>query len=327
MRIHYNIISNFFRFLAQSLSYPFFFFNKKSNKNFENKVLLEIIKIISTKKFKKINTIKTKTHKEFSKNLLGLIRKKNLNNFLNFSFIQKIFFVHNRVYIVIQLAILRFSKNWNLWRKLLKENSVGRPIRFFLYPWSSGNLIRQVYIIKKFIEWAKLNFNQVDIIVEFGGGYGCMANIFNKISKKIKYIIIDLKEVSLLQYYYLSMNFHRISLNKEKKSNIFLLNNMNDTKYFFYKHNSKNFFLIMNWSFSEIPIKERMKIEKIIYKFKYILICFQSTFENIDNLKYFKLLKNTLKKNNFKTEIKKNILMKFSSNVNHYYFFAVNRKQ
>ena len=326
MGIYYSSITNFLRFLAQSLSFPFSFFNKKLNYNFERKVLIKVAKIITTSKFKKISTIKTKTHNQFSENLLELIKKKNLRNFLNFFFIQKIFFVHNRIYIVIQLIILRFSENWTLWKKLLKENSVGSPIRFFLYPWSSGNLIRQVYIIKKFIEWAKLNLTQIDIVVEFGGGYGCTANFFYKISKKIKYIILDLKEVSLLQYYYLAMNFRQVSFHKEKKANIFLLNKMSNVKFYLNKYNSKNSFLIMNWSFSEIPIKERVKMEKIILKFNYILICFQSTFESIDNLKYFKSLEKVLNKNNFNTEIKKNILMKFSSNVNHYYFFAVKRK-
>ena len=92
MGIYYSSIVNFLRFLAQSLSFPFSFFNKKLNYNFEKKVLIKITKIISTSKFKQISTIKTKTHHQFSENLLELIKKKNLRNFLSFFFFNLLFF-------------------------------------------------------------------------------------------------------------------------------------------------------------------------------------------------------------------------------------------
>ena len=44
------------------------------------------------------------------------------------------------------------DKNWKLWNILLKENNIGNPVPYFLYSKSSGNRIRQVYILKKFID-------------------------------------------------------------------------------------------------------------------------------------------------------------------------------
>ena len=52
------------------------------------------------------------------------------------------------------------------------------------------------------------------------------------------------------------------------------------------------------------------------------MISFQDRFEEINNLNYFNNLKNKLKKYKFDVKIENIITMKFSSRVNHYYFFA-----
>lgn len=312
---------NIFRLLVSFLSYPFFFLNKSVNKNKEIKIVNYLFRHIKTNSFKNSIANKTKTHRDFATQLLNLINKKKLNNFLNYYFIQKIFFVHNRLYIIFQLLSLIFSKNWNFWKKLISENSVGKPLRFFIYPFSSGNRIRQVYHIKKFVDWSNISMSNINLVLEFGGGYGCMASIFQTISRKIKYIIYDVKEVLLLQYYYLGMNNYDVSFVSPQK-NIFLINDLSKLKIFFLKKEYQNKLLIMNWSFSEIPLDARGRMENLIYNFDYIIITFQDKFEKINNINYFNNLKNKLVKFNFSVEIEKIITMKFSSSVNHYYFFA-----
>ena len=47
---------------------------------------------------------------------------------------------------------------WKLWEKLLEENDIGDPVKYFLYPKSSGNRIRQVYHLKKYYDYSKINF-------------------------------------------------------------------------------------------------------------------------------------------------------------------------
>ena len=91
---------------------------------------------------------------------------------------------------------------------------------------------------------------------------------------------------------------------------------------FFQKKKYKNKLLIMNWSFSEIPLNGRNKFENMMYNFNYIIISFQDKFEEINNINYFNNLKNKLKDNKYDVKIEKIITMKFSSRVNHYYFFA-----
>ena len=210
MKNKLNLV-NIFRLFVSYLSYPFIFMNKSINKNKEIKILNYLFQYIETNYFRESIVKKTNTHKDFGVQLFDLIKKKKIDNFLNYHFIQKIFFVHNRFYIILQLFFLRISGRWKFWRRLLVENSVGMPLRFFIYPFSSGNRIRQVYHIKKFIDWCPINISNIDLVFEFGGGYGCMASIFQKISTKIKYIIYDTREVLLLQYYYLKMNNYNVS--------------------------------------------------------------------------------------------------------------------
>jgi len=312
---------NIFRLLASYLSCPFIFMNKAVNKNKEIKILNYLFQYIKSNYFKNSIVSKTRTHRDFGIQLFNLIKNKKINNFLNYYFIQKIFFVHNRFYIIFQLFSLRLSKHWIFWKELLLENSVGKPLRFFIYPFSSGNRIRQVYHIKKFSDWSNINILSINLVFEFGGGYGCMASIFQILSRKIKYIIYDIREALLLQYYYLKMNDCNVSLVSPKK-NIFLTNNLLKLKNVLLKKKYKNKLLIMNWSFSEIPLNTRNRFENLIYNFNYIIISFQDKFEKINNINYFNNLKNKLKKNKFSVKIEKIITMKFSSRVNHYYFFA-----
>ena len=55
------------------------------------------------------------------------------------------FFVHNRLFILKELNKLRNNKNWKFYKKIIKEDNVGDPIRYLFYPKSSGNRINHAY--------------------------------------------------------------------------------------------------------------------------------------------------------------------------------------
>ena len=202
--------------------------------------------------------------------------------FLRNNFIQNIFFIHNRFFIYSELKELKKDANWKLWKKLIKDNSVGNPIWYFLYHESTGNRIRQVYIIKKFLELnPTIKLTNLKKIIEIGGGYGCMTDIFFKINKKINYTIYDMYEVNLLQYYYLKMNNHNPKLNSYKNK-INLINRLNDLKKF-----KNNNLLIANWSLSEFPLNFRKKFFSTIKNSDNTIIFFKDNFKNINNYKFF----------------------------------------
>jgi hypothetical protein len=292
------MLKKFLRNLSIFLSI-FFFNQKKIDKNKHTKIE-EYIKKKVIIKFKK--NPRLSTHQKFSKEIVDLINLGKLKNFLRNSLLQNIMFIHNRLFIFFELKELKRDKNWETWKQLIIENDIGNPVRYFLYSVSSGNRIRQVYIIKKFCDSLNTNIkiSKIKNIIEIGGGYGCMADIYKKINKKVSYTIYDMFETNLLQYYYLKMNnfnpvIDKISTNLCLTSNLSLLYKISKEY--------KNYMVIANWSLSEFPIKLRKKFFKLIEKSEITVISFQENFEDINNFNFFmKFLKKLRKKFNFKIQ-------------------------
>jgi len=294
-----------------------FFINKKVSEIKDKKILNKINKLnINNKKYQ--YNLK-KTHQKFNFELIKLFKQKKIKNFLREGFIQKMFFVHNRLFIYRELKCLKNDKKWSFYKKLLKEDDVGNPIRYFLYPSSSGNKINHVFHLNILIKAFNINIKKIQKIFEFGAGYGCMARIFNQINKNISYTCYDTFYVSLLQFYYLKHNNLKVGYKSNDK--ISLNYHFNQIKNY-YQKNSKYLF-IANWSLSETPIKLRKKFNKIISGSEYILISFQEEFEDINNLNYFKKLKDKIS-NQFDVKIIKNKYYRgnFIYKQNHYYFLA-----
>lgn len=309
------MINSILRKFATYLS--FFFRNKPLISSKNEKILKEIDKKFTTSKSIKLNL--KDTHIKFNAEVLKLLKKKNIQNFLREGFIQKMFFIHNRLFIFYELRVLKKNANWNFYKKLLVEDNVGNPVRYFLYPISSGNRINQVFHLNMLINEFNIDIKKIKKIFEFGGGYGCMARIFSKINKNIKYICFDTFYVNLLQFYYLKYN--NLNVGFSKKNNFILKSDLKNIKDF--NKNNSEYIFIANWSLSETPIKFRKKFETIIKGSKYILISFQEKFENIDNLRYFYKLKNKIS-NRFQTKIIENKFYKgnFIHKQKHFYFLA-----
>ena len=230
------------------------------------------------------------------------------------------FFVHNRLFVFKELIKLKNNKNWKFYKKIIIEDNVGDPIRYFLYPKSSGNRINHAYHLSVLSSEFNVNLKKINKVFEFGGGYGCMARIFSKINKKISYTCFDTNYINLLQYYYLRQN--NLNVGFEKKNNYFLISSFFENKKFLLKKFHNHFF-IANWSLSEAPIKFREQFLKMIENSKFILISFQEYFEGIDNLSYFLKLKKKLDKK-FHIKILKNPY--YNGNIfrrqNHYFLIG-----
>ncbi len=281
------MLSLIIRKILQNLS--FFFTNDMSDvKKKDNKIYMEI-KIILDKEFKTSKNLKL-THNNFNKQIFEILKKGKIYNFLRNSFIQKMFFVHNRFFIIKELNNLKLNKRWGFYKKLLPEDNVGNPVRYFLYPKSSGNKINHVYHLSILEDYLKIDLSNIKYVFEFGGGYGCMARIFFQINKNIKYLIFDTKLVNLLQFYYLKQN--KINASFSDRNQFILKNDLKNLK----SETKKKSLFIANWSLSETPINFRNKFLKYIQNYQYILIAFQEHFEDINNKKYFYNLQKKLKK-------------------------------
>ena len=308
------MISFILRKLASYLS--FFYKNESLDPTKNRKILKEIN--LRLKKIKYSKSVLKKTHIRFNSQVYNLLKNNKMKNFLRYSFIQKMFFIHNRLFIYNELKALQKSKSWKFYKKLLVEDNVGDPVRYFLYPISSGNRINHVYHLSHLINEFKADFNNIKNVFEFGGGYGCMARIFSKINPKIKYTCFDTYNVNLLQFYYLRYN--NLNVGFSKKNNFYLNSDLKNIEYNDYKHNN---LFIANWSISETPINFRKNFEIIIKNSKYILIGFQEIFENTNNLNYFKILRKKICKN-YKVKIIENQFYKgnFIKKQKHFYFIA-----
>lgn len=311
------MINNLLRYCLSLLSF-FYKNNLNKLKSHHNLISSEIINKL--KKFSFTKSSRLKTHKIFSKTVYELILQNKTLNFLRNIKVQNIFFIHNRLFIFKELKEIQKDKiMWSLWKKLLIENDIGDPVRYFLYPKSSGNRIREVFHLLNFENFAKLSLNNVKTIFEFGGGYGNMARIFYKIDKNINYTIFDTFHVNLLQYYYLNMLKIPSNLNRINKKNITL--NYKSSKCNFFKEKKKKLF-IANWSLSESPIKLRNIILKKITNFDFVLISYQEKFEKINNHKFFSNISKKFDSKKFIIQISEIPFMNFflSSNKNYYLF-------
>ena len=308
------MIEDIFRKILENLS---FFYKNKLVKE-DKKIYIFIDKIL--KKIELKNNSLKKTHINFNKKIIDLLKKRDLSKFLRNKFIQKIFFVHNRLFIFKELQYLKKNSDWFFFKKLLIENDVGDPIKYFLYPKSSGNRINHVFHLSILKKNTNIKLKKINNVFEFGGGYGCMASIFSKINKKVFFKLFDTMPVNLLQYYYLKQN--GLDVGFKKKNKFQLLNHQNFK--FINKIKKKSLF-IANWSLSETKLSFRKKFIKFLGKYDYSLIAFQENFEDINNLKYFK---NVSKKfiNTHRFKIIKNQYYKgnFFKKQNHY--FMIGRK-
>ena len=308
------MIINLFRKLLVGLSFYY-----KNNLELVKKKDKIILKNIQSRldKFSQENQSLKKTHKIFRKKIMLLLRNGSLNNFLKNNFIQKMFFVHNRFFILKELNILRKDKKWKFYQRIIEEDNVGDPIRYFLYPKSSGNKINHAYHLSVLSSEFNVDLKKINKVFEFGGGYGCMARIFSKINKKVSFACFDTSYVNLLQYYYLKQN--NLNVGFSKKNSFFLISNLKKI------NNFNNHLFIANWSLSETPINFRKKIFNIIKKSNLILICFQEKFEKINNHKYFENFKKKLSKK-FEIKIIKNKYYKGNIFYKQNHYFLIGKK-
>tara|TARA_A100001015_G_scaffold271336_1_gene324820 strand:+ start:1657 stop:2601 length:945 start_codon:yes stop_codon:yes gene_type:complete len=285
--MNFEILINFQRKIRASLS---FISNKSEKLNKSDLKLIDEVGNMANNLMNKNSKHYKKTHVIFSNEVLNIILKKKLKNFLKRSFIQKMFFVHNRLFLMSYLNEIKKNIKWKLWKILLKENNIGSPIKYFLSPFTSGNKIFQTFHLMKFHEYTKNNIKNYDFILEFGGGYGNMCEMFNRIRKGKHYVLFDTPEVNLLQYYYLKRNKIKVGFNANDKNKVLLMNSLLELKKLMLRHKNKKKLFIANWSLSETPLSFRKEMKFIFEAFDYQLISFQNNFENINNLKYFKKL-------------------------------------
>ena len=203
-----------------------------------------------------------------------------------------------------QFLNLRFSKNWkSRWEKVLKDTHIGHPKPFFLYPKLGCNIILHANHLEKIETFSNKKIEDLDVIIEFGCGYGSMCRIVRQLGFSGLYILYDLPHQNILQSYFLkSLNLPVYSfedLKRGESTGNVLISKFEELVEFMEQHapeETKASLFMATWSLSECPLDFRQKVTQIIFpKVDYLLIAYQEKFEEIDNIEYFKDLQSQYK--------------------------------
>lgn len=93
-------------------------------------------------------------------------------------------------------------------KAILQEDYVGNPLLFDFAYTTSHNSVDHLFHFYRYMKRTKNKLNRMKSIVEWGGGYGGMAKIFQRLKSTPKsYHIIDIPLVSCIQWLYLTTIF------------------------------------------------------------------------------------------------------------------------
>ena len=222
--------------------------------------------------------------------LNNMIQSGNLRKFLQWPLIQHSMFFNDRKICNIEYEALRKSSIWNtVWKNNIFDPYFGYPLRYPKMFTTSCNSIHHAYHLEKFfqsVNYSKLN--EIDLIIEFGGGYGNLCRILYNIGYRNEYWLFDLPEFVNMQEYYLS------NTNNENVNKISFISHPEELVERYENLQSRNILFIATWSLSESPLSVREKIISIISNSNYFLIAYQNNFCNIDNEKYFLSITNNI---------------------------------
>ncbi|PIR73463.1 MAG: hypothetical protein COU40_01860 [Candidatus Moranbacteria bacterium CG10_big_fil_rev_8_21_14_0_10_35_21] len=105
-------------------------------------------------------------------------------------------------------------------KDFLLEDYVGGPLIMNSKYLTSHNSIHHLHHLACYQEKTNCDFKQINTVVEWGGGYGNLAKIYNRfVDKKTTYIIFDVPLFSCVQWLYLSTIFGEDSINLFKNPN------------------------------------------------------------------------------------------------------------
>lgn len=103
-------------------------------------------------------------------------------------------------------------EEYKRWTRAIVDPGIGNPVRaahLWANPeqtemlYTSGNFVHQAYHLARWEAHTGKKINELDWVVEFGGGYGALAHVARRAGFRNAYIIIDFPELSLLQQWYL----------------------------------------------------------------------------------------------------------------------------
>jgi hypothetical protein len=225
----------------------------------------------------------------FRQNLRDDIQQDDSMNFLKWRVIRQTMF-HNAK--SEELDYLMGLEQWETIKVAIQESQVGGPKPYSKMETSSGNLIHQAYSLFRFLETSGIKISELDQIVEYGGGYGCMCRLVHNLGFKGRYIIFDLPEFLSLQSYYLEMTIgspQSYGVVAQEKNIIVFFSKIEDLAKQIALNGRTDLFIAL-WSLSESPHQLRLDVLAAVGSPENYLIAYQNSFEGKDNTEFFKIM-------------------------------------
>ncbi len=224
--------------------------------------------------------------------LRELVLSENPREFLRWEVIRYTMFSNDDPYLHAELKYLKSHSLWkSLWKEVIPEETTGHPIPYYRYPNSSGNLIHHTYHTAQFQDQTDIELKKLDLVLEFGGGYGSFCRVIHKLGFHGKYIIFDLPHFSELQRYFLrSIGISTITVDEfhSADNGVCCVSDFQQLATLLSsipEHAEKLF--TATWSLSETPVHIREKILPLVTKFDAFLIAYQHRFNEMDNSDFF----------------------------------------
>lgn len=209
--------------------------------------------------------------------------------FLTWDVIGHTMFVGNAAYIQHELDSLKRNKLWEArYKRGIREDSSGCPLPYPAYRRSSGNLIHHAYTLSQFEEKVKTSVSELDLVFEFGGGYGGMCRLFHRLGFSGAYVIFDFEEFGSLQRYYLrSLGLPVLDKDTpvDMRMGIACISDIARIPAEMAQVRKKLF--IGTWSISETSMRYRTDFMMAIPDFEQYLLAYQRQFGEVNNQDYF----------------------------------------
>jgi hypothetical protein len=242
------------------------------------------------------------TEQEWLDNMSELrraVREEDPRQFLRWRVVSSTMSAKYPEYANPEFESLKARPDWvTRWSEAVTEATVGHPLPYYRHPSSSANLMHQAYHVAEFERQLRRDITQAKLILEFGGGYGCMCRLLHRLGYAGRYVIFDLPEFSELQRFYLEsvgLRVHDVEHSKTLEQGIACisdLDGLNQLLANFPDHEQATF--IATWSISETPLQMRSDMRSAVGRFGSFLIAYQHRFAQIDNVAYFQDWRNTL---------------------------------
>jgi hypothetical protein len=182
---------------------------------------------------------------------------------------------------------LRRSPQWrDVWAGALHHSLHGNGPPFLLDLRTSPITVGHAGVLLHFQAATGRSLLAADCIVEFGGGYGSMCRLVNRLGFTGRYVIFDLPPILALQRYFLAM--HGIELSAPEPR-IWFTSSLAEVAAAMRPKTA----LVSTWALSEMPLTLRAEITALLddERSTAALFAYQAEFQGIDNVAYFRALR------------------------------------